>query len=308
MNMRIPLFLTYFILFLVTYNNLSGQNTLFEVRAGIPTMSTEVSSKYSKLETMYGQSNIRFIEINPLVSCIDSGSNGRMLLTIPWMDSLGILFETENIKYISEQDFVWHGVTPLSDTTNDYSGSAVIISNHLGKFGSINIEGKEYIIDFLGDSITTMSRNTALRSSTECIDSSYLESDSIIERTTTICKVRLLILYTEAIMDDVPDIEQRAITSFELTVQAHRNSSINQMNADLELAGIYVLQSFEEEGQNISQILNRCLISQAVEDLRSLHKADIVSVLFRNNFDYIATDAQGRTALTSWGFPLCVVR
>lgn len=260
-----------------------GQSDLFSYRINRPTLDNMGQQKYQQVISLYDSLKVYFIEFNTMANSLDSG---MLLIPLPSLSSSSILFETSFIRYESEGDYEWHGVLPLHDSTNDFIGNAVIISDSLGKYGQINVDSNIYIINSLNDSVWTISTSESIRSDSFCevdrVFSNYqLDSLSRInqERSFLICKSRILILYTDAAESELFDIVSRANISYHLTRQALRNSNIDPENLSVELAGIVKLDNFSEGLNTINQINGLLRSDTAVESLRASYRADIVVLL-----------------------------
>ncbi len=253
-------------------------------RSQAPVMSSTVNSKYHLLIDLYSVNNIKFIEFNPIVSAIDSGMT---LITIPFISMTPIKFETEYIRYNNDGDFQWYALTPLSDTSNDYDGSVMLISENGGKFGQVIIDGSEFIIDYLGEGVTTLIKNTIAPGEGGCgtISDSIINfnSEQSSTRTNHNCKSRILILFTAEAKASNPDIEQTARLAFEQTAQALRNSKINSSDLNIELAGIELLPNFPELSGNLFAIMTRLINNTDAETIRASTHADIVCLLANVN-------------------------
>lgn len=281
-----------FILWILIYNPLFGQTSIFNISGitGTAGLNSEQLSKYNVLLASGSYTSINFINTGDLLTLADSG---ELNIHLPFIINENIVLKVENCNYTNDSNYTWVG-SFMADSlsTESYQYAKLTMMKNKGLFiGHFTFDDKSYeYIDLTGGIQAFCESKMLAAGGTGCSDSIPTGHEEIIgsKPGDNPCKnftTRVLFLYTDQTLQAFSDINGVATLGLQQLNDIWFNSQIYNK---LYLAGIEKI-TFNQNVTNpplneVGSLSNNTY----VQALRVQYKADIVVLLVKDL--YILTD------------------
>ncbi|MBX2889996.1 MAG: zinc-dependent metalloprotease [Saprospiraceae bacterium] len=237
-----------------------------------------------------------------------------MAIQIPG-DSKLYEFRAKHVESYTSSDFVWMGEIIARDTcgeiiTDDecYSGYLRVLKESDRVYGEVQIDTNYYDIKYLGEGLSALVKldgeSFLPASGTDCLlpeaaPSFRLHQEVAAVDRNAICPVRVAVLFTQAALDNHPDILDIINLSVSSANQAFRNSFISSSELTISLAGTQLLTTAQfSEGDDLLQDVHSLVSNTTVAAARASMHADLVIVMTSGGY------AEGRGVVAAFGdFP-----
>lgn len=221
--------------------------------------------------------------------------NGILPLYIPG-NSRMYEFKAKYVESPAGGDFVWMGELIARDTCGEeiiedacYSGYLRVLKTGDRVFGELQIDTTYYSIKYLGDGLEALVELDGEAfippSGSDCVTPEEPSSMRVFNTQTAaadrnnICPVKVAVLYTQAALDDHPDILDIIHLSISSANQAFRNSDIKNTELTISLAGTQLLTTSQfSEGNDLRADVFSLLSNTTVTAARASMHADLVFV------------------------------
>ena len=290
------LFLSNFISF---STSIYGQDIgLFEVlpESTVDALTSSQLQRYNKILNQSRVTYTQFVKTNNIPSVQQNGAVDFNIPNLPCIPT----FLGKDIFSFTNGNFHWYGEIENevdSDLTGDddcecSNGHAIILHTDGVLIGTITVDNRIYELQDLGEG-TQMIVEKAENNEIMCtndeseiedsenhlnIENKY-ETSSISKthmRSTVLCPVKVLVLYSSNAMDAVPNINSTINLSIRQMNQYLRNSLVRNLEMLLveteEYNGVPETNSIQTDLENF----RLASINGDVKDLRDLHNADLV--------------------------------
>ncbi|HLF63683.1 MAG TPA: zinc-dependent metalloprotease family protein, partial [Saprospiraceae bacterium] len=201
-------------------------------------------------------------------------------------------------------ELMTNGIPASWDTTSTEYGYLTILRREERVFGEIKLDTISYQIRDLTDSLNALieigegqfAETCAMVDSTGSGIQNSSSNTDFETRSTTVCPVSILVLYTEAAAEENPDIDDVAELAFFNTHQTLRVSHVSAMDLRFMLKGIVGITNEEwEESEDLEFDRLDVALDDEIIDYRIEYNADIVVVLTASVYD------EGGGAVTAIG-------
>lgn len=238
---------------------------------------------YTKIVESNQYSELSIIQMKPLDSI---QMNGRIKVFFSGSACDTLRFMATNVEYHDEDDYLWYGYMLPIDSADCLDGDLFIGSTSGQKFGSMRIGGKIYTFEELGGGLQVLAKAPEYEGLHSCgaTDSIALEEDppTIVERTAN-CDIRVLTLYTDAVVLSTPDPVLLAQTNLAKTNQILKNSGLGSGQIHFVNAGIEQFSGLSETNMSFAGVLSALRTNSGAQARRSATDADVVVLLVDHN-------------------------
>jgi Metallo-peptidase family M12 len=179
-----------------------------------------------------------FIQIEDL-ALFQSG--GLVQIYIPESQCQTVVFKAKNVQYFSPNKYSWYGEIEQVDTCSCFEGHLFVLAQDSIKIGYLKIDDVGYTIGDIGGEVNVLGTvDTSYTIELQCSANGENEGISSVEAQDRggNCDIRVLILYTPAAADFVPNITATATVDLNMTNQFFRNSGLGKDEINLVLADI----------------------------------------------------------------------
>lgn len=260
-----------------TNNFISVSNTRFF------SLNDSITQKIEKLRKRLVYKKISIVKIGKIT---DHLINNILLFNIPDQKEKFKAYVTE-FKYISENDFVWKG-----DIIDKY-GSITIICENGKVFGHIMIEDQHYeiqdiegntlLLEFDNEYVTKKCKGIEIKRKEEILNKPLINTST--EALTCTGLVRILVLYTPAAQNSVPNIFNTATLAINQLNEALTHSGISKSQLTTVLAATKFIDF--KETTNAADDCDKISKNPVAMQLRSQYQADLVVILTGSNYPWI---------------------
>ncbi len=168
-------------------------------------------------------------------------SGGLVQVDIPGKQCQPVVFKAKNVQYYSPNKYYWYGEIEPIDTCSCSEGHLFVQAQDSFKVGYLKIDDESYTIDDIGGEVNVLGTvDTSYTIALECPSNGENEGLRPIKAQDRggSCDIRVLILYTPAAANFVPNIIATATANLSMTNQFFRNSGLKKDEINLVLAGI----------------------------------------------------------------------
>ncbi|MDX1913289.1 MAG: zinc-dependent metalloprotease [Saprospiraceae bacterium] len=279
------------VFFLLTGFLTQAQSDIFQPSAGgSGDLIGEQLVRYNRYEAMdHLFSEVDVIEIGDLATLQD---NGIVKVSLPGEGCDPVFFQMKQVSYDAPTRYEWYGEVDRSDTSEWRSGNLMLIADGDAKFGYLTVDDRFYNIeDLTGGKQVLLLR--AEQDATACtVDAAALRPDitqealnapPTVQDRSENCDIRILVLYTQSVLDNASNANNIATTAIAQTKQTFLNSNISTNSVNLITAGIELLPQYSEEDKTFQDVLYEIDGLPAVTSRRNALGADLVAVLVNKN-------------------------
>ena len=247
------------------------------------TISQEI--KYEKIQNLVSGSNIIKIGIGDLSTIL----NNKISVDFLASECSNKTFKGKNVQFKSNDDYTWYGELDFNqeDTCECRNGYLMLISKDGEHFGQLKLADDYYTIEDIGGRNVLVHLPTNIENIKTCAGGLAAEgliqnNSGVSERSGENCNVKVLVLYTAAANNSIPNIQNLAKSSVAITNQALRNSAISDCDLNFELVATDQIE-IDEKLKTFDKVLENVSFSSEVHVLRDQYKADVVMLFVNGN-------------------------
>lgn len=269
---------------LLSQKSLIAQTNLFSESSALAgDLSGEQASRYNKLASLAGASNITLVLVGNLATV---QSNGLIRVVLPDQSCDPVYYKVKNIEYHSASDYTWYGEVDADQVDECRTGNMMVIAQNGERFGYLTLEDRFYNIEDLSDGLQALVENPYSTGSFETCGTPTEEEEftsggdlGAQDRSGENCDIRILVLFTDRANNTLTNITNIATTAIAQTNQAFQNSGLDPSTVRLVSAGIENFSGYAENSKTFSEVLNEIRTNTYVTTRRNATGADLVVLM-----------------------------
>lgn len=223
--------------------------------------------------------------------------DGLITFSLPNRITSSLTAKVHRVEAFENGDFDWYG-----NLINEL-GIFHLIKNEGNLFGRIQVKDDIYLIEDFGKSQNVLyqlnkkelaKRECGNHQEDEHLNNPKREVSAQSRSTCTDTEIRVLVLYTDKAVMEVPNIQTRAQQAISEANNGLNNSAISFSDARFQLTSVRPLSSFMETPFNSTADVNKLSTDPTADNLRQNDEADIVILFTGDSYGNL----QGRALST----------